>query len=115
MPLGKEGPFVHIASIVATLLTKLVTSFSGIYANESRNSEMLAAAVAVGVACCFASPIGGVLFSIEVTSSAVPGCNALYNALSAGHQRLLRCPQLLARLLRGDHRRALLRDAVRLV
>ena len=70
MPLGKEGPFVHIASIVATLLTKLVTSFSGIYANESRNSEMLAAAVAVGVACCFASPIGGVLFSIEVTSSA---------------------------------------------
>ena len=68
MPLGKEGPFVHIASIVATLLTKLVTSFKGIYANESRNSEMLAAAVAVGVACCFASPIGGVLFSIEVTS-----------------------------------------------
>merc|ERR1719422_2050168 len=68
MPLGKEGPFVHIASIVATLLTKLVTSFNGIYANESRNSEMLAAAVAVGVACCFASPIGGVLFSIEVTS-----------------------------------------------
>merc|ERR1719225_535645 len=68
MPLGKEGPFVHIASIVATLLTKLVTSFQGIYANESRNSEMLAAAVAVGVACCFASPIGGVLFSIEVTS-----------------------------------------------
>lgn len=29
---------------------------------------MLAAACAVGVACCFASPIGGVLFSIEVTS-----------------------------------------------
>ncbi len=27
MPLGKEGPFVHIASIVATLLTKLVVSF----------------------------------------------------------------------------------------
>ncbi|XP_040580336.1 chloride channel protein 2 [Lepeophtheirus salmonis] len=68
MPLGKEGPFVHIASIVATLLTKLVTSFQGIYANESRQSEMLAAACAVGVACCFGSPIGGVLFSIEVTS-----------------------------------------------
>ncbi|XP_073445326.1 chloride channel protein 2 isoform X3 [Dendrobates tinctorius] len=37
--------------------------------NESRNIEMLAAACAVGVGCCFAAPIGGVLFSIEVTST----------------------------------------------
>ena len=81
MPLGKEGPFVHIASIVAALLSKLCTSFQGnenyfielknisspgIYGNESRKSEMLAAACAVGVACCFGAPIGGVLFSIEV-------------------------------------------------
>ena len=29
---------------------------------------MLAAACAVGVACCFGSPMGGVLFSIEVTA-----------------------------------------------
>ncbi|XP_078697681.1 chloride channel protein 2-like isoform X7 [Branchiostoma floridae x Branchiostoma belcheri] len=69
LPLGKEGPFVHIASMVAQLLSKLVTSFRGIYENESRNSEMLAAACAVGVSCNFAAPIGGVLFSIEVTST----------------------------------------------
>ncbi|XP_016110362.1 chloride channel protein 2-like [Sinocyclocheilus grahami] len=41
---------------------------AGVY-NESRNIEMLAAACAVGVGCCFAAPIGGVLFSIEVTST----------------------------------------------
>ena len=29
MPLGKEGPFVHIASIVATGLSNLITSFKG--------------------------------------------------------------------------------------
>lgn len=58
---------MHIASIVATLMTKL-QSFQGIYENESRSNEMLAAACAVGVACCFAAPIGGVLFSIEVTA-----------------------------------------------
>ncbi|XP_066997204.1 chloride channel protein 2 isoform X2 [Anabrus simplex] len=69
MPLGKEGPFVHIASIVATLLSKLVTSFQGIYENESRSCDMLAAACAVGVASCFAAPIGGILFSIEVTTT----------------------------------------------
>ncbi|KAH1018919.1 hypothetical protein HUJ05_006602 [Dendroctonus ponderosae] len=69
VPLGKEGPFVHIASISATLLSKLVTGFQGIYENESRTTEMLAAACAVGVASCFAAPVGGVLFSIEVTTT----------------------------------------------
>ncbi|PZC75071.1 chloride channel protein 2 isoform X2 [Helicoverpa armigera] len=69
LPLGKEGPSVHIASMVATLLSKLVTTFQGIYSNESRTSEMLAAACAVGVASCFAAPVGGVLFSIEVTTT----------------------------------------------
>ncbi|KAK7572172.1 hypothetical protein V9T40_014644 [Parthenolecanium corni] len=68
LPLGKEGPFVHISSITATLLSKLISSFKGIYENESRNTEMLAAACAVGVASSFGAPIGGVLFSIEVTT-----------------------------------------------
>uniref|UniRef100_A0A8C6UW00 Chloride channel 2c n=1 Tax=Neogobius melanostomus TaxID=47308 RepID=A0A8C6UW00_9GOBI len=69
LPLGKEGPFVHIASLCAALLSKFMSLFGGIYENESRNIEMLAAACAVGVGCCFAAPIGGVLFSIEVTST----------------------------------------------
>ncbi|XP_073722036.1 chloride channel protein 2 isoform X2 [Misgurnus anguillicaudatus] len=69
LPLGKEGPFVHIASLCASLLCKFMSFFGGIYENESRNTEMLAAACAVGVGCCFAAPIGGVLFSIEVTST----------------------------------------------
>lgn len=71
--------------------------FVCVFQNESRNIEMLAAACAVGVGCCFAAPIGGepdvcpgwnrcgavfthqdrcvcvcdsgVLFSIEVTST----------------------------------------------
>lgn len=54
-----QGPFVHIASIVAQLLSKMVTSFQAIYENESRHCEMLAAACAVGVGSCFAAPVGG--------------------------------------------------------
>ncbi|KAM6127815.1 chloride channel protein 2 [Phoenicopterus ruber ruber] len=69
MPLGKEGPFVHIASMCAALLGRFLSLFGGMYENEARNIEMLAAACAVGVGCCFAAPIGGVLFSIEVTST----------------------------------------------
>jgi chloride channel 2 len=50
---------VHIASIVAMQLSKLITTFHGIYENESRKSEMLAAACAVGVACTFGAPVAG--------------------------------------------------------
>ncbi|GMS94681.1 hypothetical protein PENTCL1PPCAC_16856 [Pristionchus entomophagus] len=45
-----------------------LAAFTGIYSNESRCSEMLAAGVAVGVASTFSAPIGGVLMSIELTS-----------------------------------------------
>ncbi|XP_018409307.1 PREDICTED: chloride channel protein 1 [Nanorana parkeri] len=69
MPLGKEGPFVHIASICAAVLSKFMSVFCGVYEDSHRSLDLLAAACAVGVGCCFGAPLGGVLFSIEVTSS----------------------------------------------
>ncbi|CAJ0599140.1 unnamed protein product [Cylicocyclus nassatus] len=69
LPLGKEGPFVHVSSAVASQLSRFMIGEEGAYANESRSQELLAAGCAVGVACTFSTPIGGVLFSIEVTSA----------------------------------------------
>uniref|UniRef100_A0A8C6KF70 Chloride voltage-gated channel 1 n=1 Tax=Nothobranchius furzeri TaxID=105023 RepID=A0A8C6KF70_NOTFU len=66
MPVGKEGPFVHIASICAAVLSRFMSIFSGVY-EVSRN--ILTVGCAVGVGCCFGTPLGGVLFSIEVTST----------------------------------------------
>lgn len=66
--IGKEGPFVHIASVMANLLSKFLNTFDSVYINESRRSEMLSVGCAVGVACVFSAPVGGVLFSIEATS-----------------------------------------------
>ncbi|VDM24261.1 unnamed protein product [Toxocara canis] len=66
--MAKMGPFVHVGSIVANLISRLVRNFKPAYANESRSCEMLAAGCAAGVACTFSAPIGGVLFSIEVTA-----------------------------------------------
>lgn len=43
--------------------------FKRINLNDARRLEMLAAACAVGVSANFGAPIGGVLFSIEVTST----------------------------------------------
>ncbi|VDO78946.1 unnamed protein product [Heligmosomoides polygyrus] len=64
-----SGPFVHIASVVANQLSRFLPISTGVFENESRASEMLAAGCAVGVACTFSAPVGGVLFSIEVTAA----------------------------------------------
>lgn len=65
---GTEGANVHIMSIITHHLLRL-----GIFENLGERLNMrlqfLAAACAVGVAATFSSPIGGVLFSMEVTST----------------------------------------------
>uniref|UniRef100_A0A8D3ALP7 Chloride channel, voltage-sensitive 1a n=1 Tax=Scophthalmus maximus TaxID=52904 RepID=A0A8D3ALP7_SCOMX len=69
MPVGKEGPFVHIASICAAVLSRFMSFFSGAYQNPYCYTDILTVGCAVGVGCCFGTPLGGVLFSIEVTST----------------------------------------------
>ncbi|DBA04329.1 TPA: hypothetical protein N0F65_002091 [Lagenidium giganteum] len=66
---GREGPFVHTASIIVHRLMKRVPFFHRIYNNDILRRHMYNAACAVGVASTFRSPVGGVLFSIEVTST----------------------------------------------
>ncbi|XP_063841828.1 chloride channel protein 2-like isoform X3 [Scylla paramamosain] len=68
LPLGKEGPVMHMASIVATMLTKTLRYIKGTIENDARSTDLLAAACTMGVAVSYAAPIGGVLFSIEVTT-----------------------------------------------
>ncbi|KAK5983865.1 Chloride channel protein, partial [Trichostrongylus colubriformis] len=68
VPIGKMGPFVHIASTTANQLARIASHFDPAFKNEARIAECLAAACAVGVACTFSAPVGGVLFSIEVTT-----------------------------------------------
>ncbi|KHJ48548.1 chloride transporter, ClC family [Trichuris suis] len=75
LPLGKEDPFVHIAVMLATLLHKVRKLDPHAQATEGNNkvsNEILAAASAVGIACTLGSPVGGVLFSIEITSVCFP-------------------------------------------
>ncbi|KAM6973832.1 chloride channel protein 1-like [Tautogolabrus adspersus] len=69
MPVGKEGPFVHIASICAAVLSRFMSFFSGVHQNPYCYTDILTVGCAVGVGCCFGTPLGGVLFSIEVTST----------------------------------------------
>uniref|UniRef100_A0A8C1TVS2 Chloride channel, voltage-sensitive 1b n=1 Tax=Cyprinus carpio TaxID=7962 RepID=A0A8C1TVS2_CYPCA len=63
------GPFVHIASICAAVLSRVMSIFTGVYENPYGYTDILTVGCAVGVGCCFGTPLGGVLFSIEVTST----------------------------------------------
>ncbi|GLD93453.1 hypothetical protein PINS_up002045 [Pythium insidiosum] len=65
---GTEGAFVHIMAIVTHHLLH-VPCFAGFCSHLNARMQLLAAACAVGVASTFSSPIGGVLFSMEVTST----------------------------------------------
>ncbi|KAL0618306.1 Chloride channel protein 1, partial [Plecturocebus cupreus] len=61
IPVGKEGPFVHIASICAAVLSKFMSVFCGVYETVPGQLDLLVSACAVGVGCCFAAPVGGKL------------------------------------------------------
>ncbi|KAH0283882.1 CLC voltage-gated chloride channel, partial [Aureobasidium sp. EXF-3399] len=69
LSLGKEGPFVHIATCVGNVACRM---FEKYHVNDAKRREILSASAASGVAVAFGSPIGGVLFSLEEVSYYFP-------------------------------------------
>lgn len=69
LSLGKEGPFVHIASCIGNIVSRYFSKYEN---NEGKRREVLSAASAAGVAVAFGAPIGGVLFSLEEVSYFFP-------------------------------------------
>lgn len=66
LSVGKEGPSVHFAVCTGNVISRL---FSKYKQNAAKTREILTATAAAGVAVAFGSPIGGVLFSLEVRES----------------------------------------------
>lgn len=69
MSLGKEGPFVHIATCVGNIACRIFSKYDG---NDAKRREALSAAAAAGVVVAFGAPLGGVLFSLEEVSYFFP-------------------------------------------
>ncbi|KAF5380634.1 hypothetical protein D9615_004751 [Tricholomella constricta] len=65
LSVGKEGPSVHVACCIGSLVAGMFKKFSR---SQGKMREIVTAASAAGVAVAFGSPIGGVLFSIEEMS-----------------------------------------------
>lgn len=69
LSLGKEGPYVHIATCVGNIACRIFSKYSN---NDGKRREILSASAASGVAVAFGAPIGGVLFSLEEVSYYFP-------------------------------------------
>jgi len=69
LSLGKEGPYVHIATAIGNIACRIFSKYSK---NDGKRREILSASAASGVAVAFGAPIGGVLFSLEEVSYYFP-------------------------------------------
>jgi chloride channel 3/4/5 len=69
LSLGKEGPYVHIATCIGNIACRLFSKYNH---NDGKRREVLSASAASGVAVAFGAPIGGVLFSLEEVSYYFP-------------------------------------------
>lgn len=63
LSVGKEGPSVHYAVCTGNVISRMFEKYNR---NAAKTREVLSACAATGVAVAFGSPIGGVLFSLEV-------------------------------------------------
>lgn len=66
LSVGKEGPSVHYAVCTGSVISGYFDKYSR---HAARTREILSACAAAGVAVAFGSPIGGVLFSLEVRNA----------------------------------------------
>lgn len=69
MALGKEGPYVHLATCVGNITSRL---FPFINENDYLKKEILCASASSGVALAFGSPLGAVLFTLEEINHYLP-------------------------------------------
>ncbi|CAG5121828.1 unnamed protein product [Candidula unifasciata] len=76
MPIGPEGPMVHLGAIVgagfsqtSSSTLKIKLPFFERFRNPEDRRNFISAGVAAGVAAAFGAPVGGLLFCMEEVSS----------------------------------------------
>ena len=69
LSIGTEGPLVHISACIAQALMTHITEFGDILDSPTLSKQIFAASAAVGISSAFNAPVGGLLFSVEITTT----------------------------------------------
>jgi len=64
---GKEGPLVHMGSIVGIMTAYIPCKNFSFLRNDFEKRKLMAAGIAAGVSAAFGAPIGGSLFAFEMS------------------------------------------------
>lgn len=64
---GKEGPLVHIGSIVGAAVAYMPLKIFNYFRNDTEKRKLMSAGIAAGVSAAFGAPIGGSLFAYEIS------------------------------------------------
>jgi H+/Cl- antiporter ClcA len=67
LTVGKEGPLVHLGAIVGSFIPYLPLGITKYFRNDFEKRKLLAVGVACGISAAFGAPIGGALFSYELS------------------------------------------------
>ena len=76
MPVGYEGPMIHLGSLVAAGMSQFKSAtfectlpFFARFRNSEDRRNFISAGAAAGIASAFGAPVGGLLFAMEEVSS----------------------------------------------
>lgn len=67
LSIGREGPYVHVAAICADRVMESLKFLNKLKDSSTWRNQIYQASIAAGVSATFGTPIGGVIFSIEIS------------------------------------------------
>ena len=68
---GKEGPLAHVGAIIGAAVVYLCIPRFVWFRNDTMKRKMIAAGASAGVSAAFGAPIGGALFSFEISKPSI--------------------------------------------